>query len=305
MKPKKLPLFCLSLLLLSSLVLAQEIGNFVGNVADEEGNPLPGVTITAKNSMTGLTQSTITNAQGRYRIERLTRGVYELTASLSGFKTSIKEKIELFSGGENRVDFKMEVGKIEEEVTVIGETPMVETTRSQVSTVMTEKELLSYPQANRNFLNLMAYAPGTQPDAPTIGGSGFAVNGMRGESNNYMLDGINNNDMTDNSMTAGISSLPPEAIQEFRLVSNNFNVEYGRNTGGFLNVVMKSGTNELHGSGWMFYRGAGSLFRSADWLTGERPDYKRYQYGATLGGPIKKDKTFFFATFEGISQRHQ
>ena len=146
MKSKKLPLFCLSLLLLSSLVLAQEIGNFVGNVADEEGNPLPGVTITAKNSMTGLTQSTITNAQGRYRIERLTRGVYELTASLSGFKTSIKEKIELFSGGENRVDFKMEVGKIEEEVTVIGETPMVETTRSQVSTVMTEKELLAIPR---------------------------------------------------------------------------------------------------------------------------------------------------------------
>jgi len=302
MKPKKLPFFCLSLLLLSSLVLAQEIGNFVGTVADEEGNALPGVTITAKNTLTGLTQSTITNAQGRYRIERLTRGVYELTASLSGFKTSVKEKIELFSGGENRVDFKMEVGKIEEEVTVIGETPMVETTRSQVSTVMTEKELLSYPQANRNFLNLMAYAPGTLPDAPTIGGSGYAVNGMRGESNNYTLDGVNNNDMTDNSMTAGISSLPPEAIQEFRLVSNNFNVEYGRNTGGFLNVVMKSGTNELHGSGWMFYRGPGALFRSEDWLTHDRPDYSRSQYGATLGGPIKKDKTFFFATFEGINQ---
>ena len=303
MKPKKLPLFCLSLLVLSSLVLAQEIGNFVGTVLDEEGNPLPGTTITAKNSLTGLTQSTITNTQGRYRLERLTRGIYELTASLTGFKTSTKEKIELFSGGENRVDFKMEVGKIEEEVTVIGETPMVETTRSQVSTVMTEKEILSYPQANRNFLSLMAYAPGTQPDAPIIGGSGYAVNGMRGESNNYTLDGVNNNDMTDNSLSTGIATLPPEAIQEFRLVTDNFNVEYGRNTGGFLNVVMKSGTNELHGSAWMFYRGPGSLFRTADWLTGERPDYHRSQYGATLGGPIKKDKTFFFATFEGVDQR--
>ena len=302
MKGKRVFFVLICLFVFSSLIKAQEIGNFVGTVNDEEGNALPGATITAKNTLTGLTQSTITNAQGRYRLERLTRGLYEISASLPGFKTITKEQIELFSGGENRVDFKMEPGMIEEEVTVIGQTPMVETTRSQVSTVMTEKELLSYPQANRNFLNLIAYAPGTQPDAPTIGGSGFAVNGMRGESNNYTLDGINNNDMTDNSMTAGITSLPPEAIQEFRLVSNNFNVEYGRNTGGFLNVVMKSGTNEFHGSGWMFYRGAGKMFRTADWLTGERPDYSRNQFGATLGGPIKKDKTFFFATFEGVNQ---
>ena len=302
MKGKRVLFVLTCLFVVTSLIRAQDIGNFVGTVLDDQENALPGATVTAKNSMTGLTQSTITNAQGRYRLERLSRGIYEISASLPGFKTSTKEKIELFSGGENKVDFKMEPGMIEEEVTVIGQTPMVETTRSQVSTVMTEREILSYPQANRNFLNLMAYAPGTQPDAPTIGGSAFAVNGMRGESNNYTLDGINNNDMTDNSMGAGIASLPPEAIQEFRLVSNNFNVEYGRNTGGFLNVVMKSGTNELHGSGWMFYRGPGAAFRTEDWLTGERPDYSRYQYGGTIGGPIKKDKTFFFASFEGINE---
>ncbi|MGW8180792.1 MAG: TonB-dependent receptor plug domain-containing protein, partial [bacterium] len=195
----------------------------------------------------------------------------------------------------------MQIGTLEEEVTVIGVTPIVETTRTEVSTVMTEKELLSYPQANRNYLHLMAYAPGTQPDAPVIGATtGYAINGMRGESNNYMLDGLNNNDMTDNTMQTTL--LPPEAIQEFRLTTNNFNAEYGRNTGGILNVVMKSGTNELHGSAWGFYRGDSALFRSADWLTGEREPYKRYQYGATLGGPIIKDRTFFFATFEGISQ---
>jgi len=302
MKVKQAITVCLFLLLLSSLVLAQEVGNIVGTITDEEANPLPGVTILAKNIQTGLVRSTITNLQGRYRLERLTRGIYNLTATLTGFKTLTQEKIPLTAGDELRIDFKMEVGKLEEVITVVGESPLVETTRSQVSTVMTEKELLSYPQANRNFLNLMYYAPGTLPNAPTIGGSAFAVNGMRGESNNYMLDGMNNNDMTDNSQAAGVALLPPEAIQEFRLITNNFNVEYGRNTGGFLNVVMKSGTNELHGSGWLFYRGPGPLFRTEDWLTHERPDYSRRQYGATLGGPIKKDKTFFFASFEGINQ---
>ena len=304
MRFKSIPFICIFLLFLSSLAVAQEVGNFVGTVQDSEGNALPGATVTAKNTNTGLTQSTITNAQGRYRIERIIRGTYNLSASLQGFKTLIKEGIILYAGGENKIDFSLEIGKLEEEITVVGETPMVETTKSQVSTVMTEKEILSYPQANRNFLNLMAYAPGTLPNAPTIGGVGYAVNGMRGESNNFMLDGINNNDMTDNSQYVGVALLPPEAIQEFRLVSNNFNVESARNTGGQLNVVMKSGTNEFHGSAWLFYRGKSALFRSEDWLTHELPDYSRQQYGATLGGPIIKDKTFFFGSFEGVKEKN-
>jgi len=289
-------------LMFSTLSLAQtgETGTFVGIVTDTEAMPLPGVEITAENIKTGLTQSTVTNERGRYRIERLPRGFYTLTAVMQGFKTTVRKGLELFGGAVTSVNLTMEIGTLEEEVTVIGVTPIVETTRSEVSTVMTEKELLSYPQQNRNYLHLMQYAPGTQPDAPTIGGVGYAINGMRGESNNYMLDGLNNNDMTDNTMETTL--LPPEAIQEFRLVTNNFNAEYGRNTGGILNVVMKSGTNELHGSAWGFFRGDSAFFRSADWLTKEREPYKRYQYGATLGGPIVKDRTFFFATFEGINE---
>ncbi len=303
MRLKRIPFLILLLTLLISFTYSQtgELGTFVGTVTDEEGNPLPGVEVTVRNVKTGLTQSTITNESGRYRLERLPRGFYEMTAKLEGFKTTVRKGLELFSGAMTRVDLQLEMGAIEEEVTVIGETPIVETTRSEVSTVMTEKELLSYPQQNRNYLHLMQYAPGVQPDAPIIGATtGFAINGMRGESNNYMLDGLNNNDMTDNTMETTL--LPPESIQEFRLITNNFNAEYGRNVGGILNVVMKSGTNELHGSGWMFYRGDSSFFRSADWLTGERAPYLRYQYGGTLGGPIIKDKTFFFATFEGINQ---
>jgi outer membrane receptor protein involved in Fe transport len=302
LKFKILSFISLLLLVSSMLSFAQvgEVGTFVGRVTDNEGEPLPGVEVTARNIERGLTQSTITNQKGMYRLERLPRGLYEITAKLPGFKTTVRKGLELFAGAVTTVDIQMEIGTIEEEVTVIGETPMVETTRSEVSTVMTEKELLSYPQQNRNYLYLMQYAPGTQPDAPTIGGSGFAVNGMRGESNNYMIDGLNNNDITDNTMQTTL--LPPESIQEFRLITNNFNAEYGRNMGGILNVVMKSGTNEFHGSAWAFYRGDSAFFRSADWLTGEREPYKRYQYGATLGGPIVRDKTFFFFTFEGISQ---
>ncbi|MGQ9638233.1 MAG: TonB-dependent receptor [Thermodesulfobacteriota bacterium] len=295
---------CIALLLLVSSPMFGQVGDtgtFLGDVTDQEGTRLPGVQVTATNIQTGLTQSTITNQRGRYRLERLPRGLYTLSATLSGFKTTIRKGLELFGGAVTTVNLVMEVGTLEEEVTVVGATPIVETTRTQVSTVMTEKELLSYPQANRNYLHLMAYAPGTQPDAPIIGATtGYAINGMRGESNNYMLDGLNNNDMTDNTMQTTL--LPPEAIQEFRLVTSNFNAEYGRNTGGILNVVMKSGTNELHGSAWGFYRGDSAFFRSADWLTKKREPYKRYQYGATLGGPIVKDKTFFFGTFEGIDE---
>ena len=304
MNYKKILFICLYFLLFSLLTFAQrDVGTFVGTVYDPDGLPLPGVSITARNVQTGLIQATISNQQGRYRIERLPRGEYALTASLEGFNTLTKEELELYSGAELRIDFTLEVGRLEVEITVIGETPMIETTRSQVSTIITGKEILSYPQGNRNYLTLMQYAPGTQPEQGLWAGEGdlFAVNGMRGEMNNYMIDGLDNNDMTSNlaSMTA---TLPPESIQEIRLISNNFSVEYGRNVGGILNVVMRSGTNELHGSSWLFYRGDSELFRSADWLTRERQPYQRYQFGGTLGGPVIKDKTFFFLSFERLDQ---
>ena len=298
---KRISFICLFLLFLSFFSFAQrDVGTFVGTVYDPDGLPLPGVSVTARNVQTGLTQATVCNNQGRYRIERLPRGEYALTASLEGFNTLTKEKLELYSGAELRVDFTLEVGRLEVEITVIGETPMIETTRSQVSTIITGKEILSYPQGNRNYLTLMQYAPGTQP-AEGFWGDSFAVNGLRGEMNNYMIDGLDNNDMTEN-VASRISTLPPESIQEIRLISNNFSAEYGRNVGGILNVVMKSGTNELHGSSWLFYRGDNALFRSADWLTHERQPYERYQFGGTLGGPVIKDKTFFFLSFERLDQ---
>ena len=303
MSIKRISFICLVLFFLSaSFSFAQrDVGTFVGTVYDPDGLPLPGVTITAKNVQTGLTQATVSNQQGRYRMERLPRGEYSLTASLEGFNTLTKERLELYGGAELRIDFTLEVGRLEVEITVIGETPMIETTRSQVSTIITGKEILSYPQGNRNYLTLMQYAPGTQPAEDNMGGTSFAVNGMRGTMNNYMLDGLDNNDMTDHSAEI-TTTLPPESIQEIRLISNNFSAEYGRNVGSILNVVMKSGTNELHGSSWLFYRGDSELFRSADWLTRERQPYQRYQFGGTLGGPVIKDKTFFFLTFERLDQ---
>jgi len=290
----------MAFLFFASLTLAQgrDVGSIVGTVTDGEGNRLPGVTVTAKNVDTGLTQYAITNQSGQFRIGRLPRGAYDITTSLTGFKTHTKTGILLLSGAEIKINFTLEIGTIEEEITVIGIAPIVETTRAQVSSVITEKELLSYPTLNRNYFALMEYAPGTLPNA---GRSGYAVNGQRGASNNMMLDGLDNNDI--GTATDDTTTIPPEAIQEFRLVTNNFSAEYGRNTGGILNVVMKSGTNELHGSGWIFHRGDSALFQSEDWLTHDRPPYKRYQYGGTLGGPIIKDKTFFFATFEGISEK--
>lgn len=296
---RKLSLVCVAILMAASLGMAQskDTGTFIGTVFDIEGAPLPGVTVTAKNLQMGLVQSTVTNESGRYRIEKLPRGMYTLTAAIQGFKTTTREGLELAIGAEVKINFNLEIGKLEENITVIGVSPLVETTRAQVSTVITEKEFLSYPQGNRDYTSLIAYAPGTLPGA---GRSGYAVNGMRGSSNNFQIDGIDNND--NGTATNAVTSMPPESIQEFRLVSNNFSAEYGRNSGGVINAVMKSGTNEFHGSAWIFHRGGSALFQSADWLTHDLPPYKRYQYGATIGGPIIKDKTFFFASYEGVIQ---
>ena len=296
---RKLSFVVFAFLLVASLGMAQskDTGTVVGTVYDVEGAPLPGVTVTAKNLDMGLVQSTVTNDSGNYRIEKLPRGMYTLTAAIQGFKTTTREGLELSIGAEIKVNFNLEIGKLEENITVIGVSPLVETTRAQVSTVITEKEFLSYPQQNRDYTALIGYAPGTLPGA---GRSGYAVNGMRGSSNNFQIDGIDNND--NGTATNAVTSMPPESIQEFRMVSNNFSAEYGRNSGGVINAVMKSGTNEFHGSGWIFHRGGSSLFQSEDWLTHDLPPYKRYQYGATIGGPIVKDKTFFFASFEGVSQ---
>ncbi|MFC2165875.1 TonB-dependent receptor domain-containing protein [Acidobacteriota bacterium] len=305
MNVKKLAILGLALLFIVSTVLAQRnVATIVGTVHDEDDLRLPGATVTVTNVNTGLTQSVVTNPGGQYRIERLPRGMYEIVVTLPGFKTYTKKGFELSAGAEIKVDFTLQVGAIEEEVTVIGQSPIIETTRSQVSTVMTEKDVMSYPSLDRNFFTLMEFAPGTQPMQDASGDnfrSGWAVNGQRDSSNNLMLDGLDNND--NGTATDFTTTIPPEAIQEFRLITNNFSAEYGRNTGGVLNVVMKSGTNDLHGSAWAFHRGGSSLFQSADWLTKERPPYKRWQYGATIGGPIIKDKTFFFGTFEGINEK--
>lgn len=303
MSIKKLYALAGALVFLALLVPAQtrDLGSFVGTVSDTESVRLPGAAITIKNLQTGLNQSTVTNAQGRYRIERLPRGTYAVSAAFPGFKTTIKEGLVLSIGAEVKVDFILETGKIEEEITVVSKTPMVETTRAQVSTVISQKEFMSYPQGNRDYTSLIAYAPGTVP----MWGSTFAINGQRAEANNFTIDGIDNNDSVGAFGTPYISTLPPESIDEFRLVSNNFSAEYGRNSGGVINAVMKSGSNDLHGSAWIFHRGDSAVFQTQDWLTRDRPPYRRDQYGLTLGGPIAKDKTFFFLTFEGLNEETQ
>lgn len=284
----------LALLLVGVTVWAQPTGTIVGLVTDEEGNAIPGASVTAKNVQTGLTQSTVTNERGFFRLERLPRGIYNVTAELEGFQTVTQEGIELASGAEVNLTFKLKIGKIEEAITVVATTPLVETTRAAVSNVITEKQVMDLPMLNRNFFQLVYISPGATPGA---GRAGYSITGQRGSSNQVTIDGITNDDI--GTAANDTLTLPPEAIQEFRLISNNFSAEYGRNTGGILNVSMKSGTNELHGSAWVFNRD--NDLAAADWYTHEKEPLSRWQYGFTLGGPIVKDKTFFFVMFEGVN----
>ncbi len=182
----------LALLLVGVTVWAQPTGTIVGLVQDEEGNSIPGVSVTAKNVQTGLTQSTVTNERGFFRIERLPRGIYNVTVELEGFQTVTQEGIEVATGAEVSLNFKLKIGKIEEAITVVATTPLVETTRAAVSNVITEKQVMDLPMLNRNFFQLVYISPGATPGA---GRAGYSITGQRGSSNQVTIDGITNDDI--------------------------------------------------------------------------------------------------------------
>jgi hypothetical protein len=303
-------LLCVLLLLAATSVAQVTTTTIYGTVTDATGASLAGAQVTVTSTETNLSRTAPTNTQGEYRIEFLPVGTYEVEVKAEGFRKYVQKGIVMQVNQSARVDAKLEIGGATETVTVTEVVPLVDTSTAALGRTVDNAEITSLPIVNRNVYTLLDLTPGVQSNNTTNGGAAIVlgypeqrttinggVDGGAG-SVNYFLDGGTN--MTGLRNTGNI--LPsPDAIQEFRVQTNSYNAEYGRYASGVINVLTKSGTNQFHGSLFEFVRN--NIFNANDWgSTLETPPLHRNQFGGTIGGPIKRDRTFFFFSYSGLRQ---
>lgn len=293
-------------------LLAQATGSITGSVADESGAVIPGVTIEATNDGTGLVRTSLTGSDGVFTVVQLAPGRYTVRAILAGFRTAQRDAVTVAVQTSSRVDFQLSVGSLEEAVTVVATVPLVETRSATLGLVVQEREVQELPLNGRNFTQLGTLMPGVIAPPAALGGAageatpggfgattaGFNVNGMRNQSNNFLLDGANNNDTFN---TGFVLRPPPDAIQEFKILTNSYSAEYGRNAGSVVNVVTKGGSNTFHGAAWEFNRDdaleARNFFAPRDQ---PKPKLRQNQFGGSFGGPVVRNRFFGFGYYEGF-----
>lgn len=293
-------------------VSAQTInGNITGTVQDQQGAAVANATVTATNTETGTQRSVTSNEDGRFSINALTIGSYNVRVEATSFAPTTTENVQVNTSENTEITIKVSTGTVEAQVEVSSAGELLDTTQSQVSKVIDQQKILELP--GRNSLNGLALLnPGVLPNQNGRPGSGFVVNGNRSRSNNFTIDGANNNDQ---SLSIPRQNLPPEALQQFQIVTNTFAAEYGRNAGSYVNQITRSGTNDF--SGAVFYQNAGNRFDALS-TTEERnfranlargqSEYVALRnarsvtvdnsYGFVLGGPIVKNNTFFFTDLD-------
>ena len=273
----------------------------VGTVTDQTGAVVPGVTIRVTQTQTNQSRTTSTNDSGEYIVPLLPAGLYEVRGERDGFKTVSQANINLQVDQRARVDFILEVGEATEQVTIDTDPPLIQTDSGSVGQVINNREMVRLPLNGRNFMQLTLLGPGFV-DANDLRQSTMGIsptaNGVRSEYNNYILDGTSN---TEHGNTAVISVPPLDSLQEFKLQSANYSAEFGQGGGAVVNIITKSGTNEFHGNVWEFIRN--EKLDARNFFAIDRPPLKRNQFGGTLGGPIIRNKTFFFASYEGLRER--
>lgn len=303
----------LMLLLVSpaALLWAQSGSSISGVVKDESGAVLPGVSIEVRNVGTGLSRSVVTDDEGRYRVPELLPGAYEVQASLEGFQSLVRGGINLTVGRQAIVDIALKVGAISEKVTVTGEAPLVETASSALSGLVDEQQIRDLPLNGRNFVQLTLLESGvvqtrsSGSSAVTGGGLKMSIHGARMDYNNFILDGTSINSVNQQAIGgASDQAMGVETIKEFQVLTSNFSAEFGRAGGGVVNAVTKSGTNRFQGSAFWFHRN--DNFDATNFFTNranfEKPEFRRNQFGFTFGGPILRDRTFFFTGYEGLRE---
>src|SRR5438067_5141966 len=291
-------------------------GTILGTVTDPSGAVVTGAKVTAKNVNTGLERTTQTSADGSYSLPELPIGTYTVTVTQSGFQTAVPSNVAVNVAAEKRVDVVFRTAQVSQTVEVSGEAlPQVETTTDTLGTTFTAEQAKDLPLNGRDFQKMIFLTPGVSgsPDEITDSPGSFGIfsmNGARGRSNNFLLDGTDMNDGYRNDPAineAGVfgtpaTILPVDAIQETQVVSN-FMPEYGRNAGATVNIVTKSGTNALHGNFFDYFRNDGLDARNYFNSEKDRAPFHNNQFGGSLGGPIVKDKTFFYFDYEGQRER--
>ncbi|MEO8431752.1 MAG: carboxypeptidase regulatory-like domain-containing protein [Acidobacteriota bacterium] len=293
----------------ASLFAQSATGSITGNVVDGSGAGIPGATVTATSAETGASRSTVSGTTGNFTIPLLAVGRFTVAAELSGFAPARVANVAVSIGGEERVTLRLEVAKVSEAVTVTSEAPLIEATKTDVSSTVNERSIQNLPANGRNFIDFVLTTPGVVKDNFRVGDIVFA--GQRGTLNSLVVDGGDNNNTFFGQALGrtGTGRAPyqfsQEAVKEFQVNSNAYSAEYGRAGGAVINVVTRSGSNELHGSVFYYYRDRDLNAKDyTDAFAGRaKAPYHFDQFGASLGGPILKDRLFFFANYDG--QRNQ
>lgn len=300
------------LLFISPLVpaaFAQTAGTITGVVTDGSGAVLPGVAVTARQTDTGLVRSAVTNETGRYAIASLQPGTYEVRAELAGFKPHLRPDVTLAVAETLAINIVLQLGGVEIDEIVVGGTPLVNTTTSELSYLVGTEAIERLPLNGRNYTDLAFLQPGVIAYPHRDGGSvvahglGMSVNGQDPRSNVYLLDGTLQNDLTNGPAgSAAGTALGMDTVREFRVAANAYSAEFGRNSGGQVNVLTKSGTNRLSGSLFEYHRNDALDARNYFDVDG-KPDFHRNQFGGTVGGPLREGRLFYFAGYEALIEQ--
>jgi hypothetical protein len=307
---RRTPIFLLVLcfLMCAAVALASTTGSITGIVTDASGAVVPNASVTATNVATGVAQTIETDAAGYYNFPNLEVGNYDLKVEQKGFKSYVKTAIRIDANTVFRADVALELGEVSEKVEVTSDALQVETQSTQMGEVIQSQKIEAMPLATRSFIDLLALQPGVVPGAFSNNASEMgdravsgnlspgnqSINGGREASNGFMINGANVNEGKNNG-TAAIPNL--DSIEEFRIITNNFDAEYGNYSGGQVNVITKSGSNGFHGDIFEFNRN--TAFSAVNFFAQTTPKYIQNQFGGTFGGPIKRDKLFFFLDYQG------
>ncbi len=306
-----------ALLLLAAPILAQQDqGVITGTITDATGAVVPGTLVTIREMNTGITVENQANASGTYVSGPLKVGMYEISVGTEGFKTAVRSGVEIHAGDRIGLNFALEIGNLVEVVEVTGATPLLQTESATLDYTVERQQIEDLPISGRNYQSLALLTAGVAPeiggrDRGPLGdsrlGGGFLSHGQQVGQNNFLIDGIDNNStimgQQDRKAQAMIPSM--DAVQEFKIQTSNYSAEYGRNAGAVVNVTIRGGTNQFRGSAYEFMRNdffdAREAFARNDRDGDGKADpevLRQNQFGATFGGPVKKNKAFFFASWE-------
>ncbi len=288
---------------------AQTTSTVTGTVEDQQGAVLEGARVVARHTETGLGRSTLTGPDGRFILPAMPVGSYEIRSERKGFQTVVYKGLNLAVGETAVVKLVMQLGPVEQEVTVFGQASMVNTSTSELSYLVSEEAIRDLPLNGRNYTDLALLQPGVVAFPYRDGGSvvahglGASMNGQDPRSNVYLLDGTPQNDFTNGPAGSAASTvLGMEMIREFRVETNVYGAEFGRNSGGQITALTKSGTNQMHGSLYEYFRNDNLDTRNF-FDPSRKPKFTRNQFGSTVGGPVRKERVFFFTGFEALKER--